>query len=176
MGGRRLGIVVVLLGLLALTGIGWSVLRTTGRAELPRTPTPATAEDRGFWRAEAWQVVVDLNQAAVLYAPSGDLYLVAPYLELTGPAYQEFKVAQQERADQGILRRSALRVGPLQRSTWQEGNAVFVETSETWDEVGYRAKTGEIVYVVTGATSVQRYELRRGADGQLKIWAIEEVH
>lgn len=173
MGGRRLGIVVVLLGLLALAGIGWSVLRSTNRGEPPRTPPGA--EERGPWKEDAWQVVVDLNRAAVLYAPSGDLHLVAPYLELNGPAYQEFKVAQQERADQGILRRSAPREGPLRRRAWQEGDAVFVETSETWDEVGYRAETGEIVYVVSGATAVQRYELRRGAGGQLKVWAIEEV-
>jgi hypothetical protein len=118
---------------------------------------------------------VELNRAAVAYAPGGDLRLVAPYLDLAGPAYQEFKAAQQERARQGILRRSALREGPSLRRAWQEGEALFLETGETWDEVGYRAGTGEVVYAVSGDASVQRYELRRGKDGELKVWAIQEV-
>jgi len=172
--GRRLGTAALLLGLVALAWVGWSAARNIGRAPA-RTPIPTVAEDQGPWREEAWQLVVALNRAAVLYAPSGDLHLVAPYLDLAGPAYQEFKAAQQERADQGILRRSALRQGPTLRRAWQEGAATFVETSETWDEIGYLADTGAIVYQVTGDTSVQRYELRRGEDGQLKVWAIEEV-
>jgi len=172
--GRRLGAAALLLGLAALAWVGWSAARHSGRAPA-RTPIPTAAEDQGPWREEAWQVVVALNRAAVLYAPSGDLHLVAPCLDLAGPAYQEFKAAQQGRADQGILRRSALRQGPTLRRAWREGAATFVETSETWDEIGYLAETGAIVYQVTGDSSAQRYELRRGADGQLKVWAIEEV-
>ena len=167
---RRLGAAAFLLGIVALAWAGWSTL---GRVA-PGRPAPA-AQGAVPWQEEAWPAVVALNRAAVAYAPSGDLHQVAPYLDLAGPAYQEFKAAQQERAAQGIVRRSALREGPTLRRAWQEGAALFVETGETWDEVGYRLETGEVVYVVSAAASVQRYELRRGADGRLRVWAIEEV-
>jgi hypothetical protein len=121
--------VAILLGLL-LAWVSWSAVRNVVRGGLSGTTTPAIKEVSGPCKEEAWRAVVGLNRATVLYAPSGDLHLVAPYLDLTGPAYEEFKVAQQERADQGILRRSA------------HGKVTLRQVGRGYGDIWRRAKRG----------------------------------